>query len=79
MADTGSRDDDAYRLIDPGAPMNALVAQTLNALRSRTTPSRHVTVEGAPPAHDGTDAAAAPWLYRSEGFAEDLDDSYATH
>lgn len=55
--------------------MNAFVAQT------PTHPARHASADAAAATPDGADAAdAAPWLYRSEGFAEDLDDSYfATH
>jgi hypothetical protein len=54
--------------------MDALDNPTLNAL------PHHADADNVSAAHDCNHAgAAAPWLYRSEGFAEDLDDSYATH
>jgi len=53
--------------------MDALTTPPLNTL------SRRAESDNVSAAHDGPDAgAAAPWLYRSEGFAEDLDDSYCT-
>jgi len=64
--------------------MNTLVTHTLTSLLTRASSAASASQTAREPGHarapqNGWDAETGPAVFRSEGFAEDLDDTYAAH